>query len=199
MERLLDVCEKLFLVLLAAPFLVAFYKALPFEPQLVLLALSETLAVFFILIHRRGVVRQRPSAWILGLLGTALPLLVRPDPSATMIAPPAVGTALMMAGLLLTIAAKLFLNRSFGIVAANRGIKRAGPYRLVRHPMYLGYVVGEIGFLLTSFSLLTLGLYLLAWGLQVGRILQEEQLLREDPDYRRYAGRVRWRLVPGLF
>jgi protein-S-isoprenylcysteine O-methyltransferase Ste14 len=45
----------------------------------------------------------------------------------------------ILSGLLSQISAKLVLWRSFGIVAAVREVKVAGPYRVVRHPMYLGY------------------------------------------------------------
>ena len=105
---------------------------------------------------------------------------------------------MMIAGLAINVAAKLFLNRSFGVVAANRGVKRGGPYRLVRHPMYLGYIVTQFGFLLSGFSIANLALYLAAWTLQVLRIIEEERFLTRDPAYRNYRGKVRYRLIPGL-
>ena len=36
---------------------------------------------------------------------------------------------------------KLSLGRSFGLMPANRGVVSTGMYRLVRHPIYLGYLV----------------------------------------------------------
>ena len=107
--------------------------------------------------------------------GNILPLLVRPENGAQLV-PVAVTTTLMMAGLCVNISAKLFLNRSFGVVAANRGIKRGGPYRLVRHPMYFGYILTQVGFVLASFKLTTLALYLVAWTFQILRIREEEKL-----------------------
>ena len=38
------------------------------------------------------------------------------------------------------IAGKVVLGRSFGLVPANRGIVARGPYLLVRHPIYAGYL-----------------------------------------------------------
>ena len=84
----------------------------------------------------------------------------------------------MMAGLCVNISAKLFLNRSFGIVAANRGIKRGGPYRLVRHPMYFGSILTQVGFVLASFKLTTLALYLVAWTFQTGASRRRKILTR---------------------
>ena len=46
-------------------------------------------------------------------------------------------------GLLFVIAGKITLGRSFGIVPANRGVV-AGPYTLVRHPIYAGYLLSHI-------------------------------------------------------
>jgi protein-S-isoprenylcysteine O-methyltransferase Ste14 len=73
----------------------------------------------------------------------------------------------------------------------------SGPYRLVRHPMYLGSVV------ICLFMPLTLGSYV-AWPLfallptfYVWRLLDEEKLLqRELPGYPEYCLRTRFRLVP---
>ena len=42
--------------------------------------------------------------------------------------------AIMLIGLYVQISAKVILGRSFGLIAANRGIKVEGPYRIVRHP-----------------------------------------------------------------
>ena len=49
-------------------------------------------------------------------------------------------------GLLLVIAGKLSLGRSFGLMPANRGIVSTGLYRLVRHPIYLGYLITHVAF-----------------------------------------------------
>src|SRR5438093_1166549 len=84
----------------------------------------------------------------------------------------------------------------FGLAAANRGVKRAGPYRLLRHPMYAGYALTQIAFLLLNPGLWNLAVYALSWGVQVLRIRAEERVLLEDPAYRAYAGEVRYRLLP---
>jgi protein-S-isoprenylcysteine O-methyltransferase Ste14 len=112
---------------------------------------------------------------------------------------PVLGFWAMIAGLLLNISAKVALNRSFGLAAANRGVKRAGPYRLLRHPMYAGYAMTQIAFLLLNPCLWNLGVYALSWSVQILRIRAEEKVLLEDPAYRAYAGEVRFRLLPGVY
>ncbi len=87
-----------------------------------------------------------------------------------------------------------------GLLPAQRGVVIGGPYRLVRHPIYLGYLIGHIGFLLTNFSSRNLVVLLLLYAAQVVRILREESVLSaSSPAYQNYQQKVRWRLVPGVF
>ena len=48
-------------------------------------------------------------------------------------------------GLVLVVVGKMALGRSFGIVPANRGVVVRGPYTLVRHPIYTGYLITHVG------------------------------------------------------
>src|SRR5918997_5114714 len=118
-----------------------------------ILLLSESSVVVFVLIRRStSNVSVRPTDWLVALLGTTAPLLARPT-GGEALAPLFFCVPLMLAGLALQISAKLTLRRSFGVVAANRGVKMSGPYRLVRHPMYAGYLMTQIAFLLNHPSL----------------------------------------------
>ena len=110
-----------------------------------------------------------------------------------------VGIVLQVAGVLFAIYGKASLGRSFGLVAANRGIVSDGPYRIVRHPIYLGYLATHVGFLLTNWSPWNTAIYIVIYFFQISRILSEEQLLREDEAYRAYCQRVRYRLIPSIF
>lgn len=165
----------------------------------ILLLVSEALVVAFILLRRSTHdISLNWRDWLFGFAGTVAPLLAAPA-SGNAIAPFAVCAALMMLGFLLNLSAKMTLRRSFGVVAANRGVKIGGPYRMIRHPMYAGYTLTQIGFLLSGPTLWNFGLYGLALSLQIARIRAEERILSNDPVYTEMSERVRYRLVPFVF
>src|SRR5262245_10378049 len=164
-----------------------------------LLVISESLGVFLILTRRSATtVSTRPLDWALSLMAVNAPLLVVPA-GASVFMPLQIATTLMLAGMIIQISAKAALWRSFGLVPANRGIKTRGPYRFVRHPMYSGYTLTHIGFLLGFPSLQNSLLYFTAFLIEVVRIFREELILNQDPLYPAYAARVRYRLLPWVF
>lgn len=164
-----------------------------------LLLLSETLAVVFIVFRRPARdISHRAFDWVIGFAGTLAPLLAMPAEGPPVI-PITWCALLMIGGLCLQIAAKLTLRRSYGVVAANRGVKVSGPYRFVRHPMYAGYTLTHWALLLSGPNLWNFAVYSLALGLFVTRVVAEERVLRRDPAYQAFAARVPWRLVPFVF
>jgi protein-S-isoprenylcysteine O-methyltransferase Ste14 len=153
------------------------------------------LSAVLIIIRRQGPMPMSPYAIAIAFLGSGLPLLARPGEMTVI--PEQAAFGIMLTGGLITVWAKIALNRSFGAIAANRGVKRGGPYRFVRHPMYLGYMIIQAGFLLGYFCLPLLGLYLVLWTVQILRIREEEKVLLQDAAYRDFASDVPRRLVPG--
>ena len=196
-EKLLDIAERVVIALLAVKFVMGFTPSLESHPYNWLLLFSEMATVVIIMLRRSGAVAMGIYPIVIGFIGTALPLVVRPV--ANTIAPISLAIAIMGIGIMISLAAKLFLNRSFGIVAANRGTKRTGPYRLIRHPMYAGYILTQMGFLMLNFSTWNLVIYAVAWTTQVLRIREEEAFLMQDQAYRDYASAVGSRLIPGVF
>lgn len=196
----LDIIERVIVaactVSMAWTFLSAWYDSGNFL-DLILLA-SEGSVVAFVLIRRlTGDVSLRPADWLVALLGVSLPLLVEPTGGALL--PAVVCGPLMLVGFATQISAKFTLRRSFGVVAANRGVKIGGPYRLIRHPMYAGYLLTHIGFLLLHPSAWNAAVYTIALAFQIGRIRAEERLLRCDGNYQDFATAVPYRLVPRVF
>lgn len=156
---------------------------------------SEGMVVLLLVFRRESRQLSRSSwDWLVALGGAFTVLLVRP--STTSIVPDAVGVLFQVAGTLFEVYGKLSLGRSFGVVAANRGVVVAGPYRIVRHPIYLGYFVSHLGFLLANWSMRNIAVYVISTGFQWARILSEERLLKEEEAYRAYCERVRYRLIP---
>jgi protein-S-isoprenylcysteine O-methyltransferase Ste14 len=106
---------------------------------------------------------------------------------------------LLIAGLSFAIGSVIVLGRCFGILPDVRGLVTRGPYRLVRHPLYLGELTAVFGIVLGSHDPLWAGV---AWlgcvGLQLARTGYEERNIRaEFPEYAEYAARTR-RLIPGV-
>ena len=75
-----------------------------------------------------------------------------------------------------------------------------GPYAFVRHPMYSGailYFFG-MGLLLGSWWAAAIAAVIVAlFGLRA--VWEENTLIAELPGYAAYAGRVRYRLIPGVW
>ena len=126
-----------------------------------------------------------------------LPCLMRPSgKSADGLA--FAGLMLEFFGIALTQIARVYMGRSFGILPANRGVVSRGPFSIVRHPIYIGWLVLSIGYAMSYPSARNVVLIVMTLPFMVWRIEQEERHLHEDPEYRSYESRVRYRLVPGL-
>ena len=72
-------------------------------------------------------------------------------------------------------------------------------YALVRHPMYLSYVLADIGYNLKEWNVGTVLLVLMGWAALVFRIHAEERILSRDSGWVKYKTLVRYRLLPGLW
>jgi protein-S-isoprenylcysteine O-methyltransferase Ste14 len=83
--------------------------------------------------------------------------------------------------------------------SASGGLQIGGPYRLVRHPLYLGWVLAVFGPALMTADRLAFAAISTAY--LVIAIPWEERSLRAafGSEYERYTHLVRWRLVPYLF
>lgn len=164
----------------------------------ILLLASESLVVALTLVRRAPAAVDRTwTARLLTAVATFGPPLVRPISTAG--SPESLSVLVSAAGLLIAVLGKLSLGRSFGLAPANRGVVRSGLYRVVRHPIYVGYLVTHVGFVIANpadWNLVLLGFADLALML---RACLEERTLAADPAYRDYMQVVRWRVLPGVF
>ncbi|MBK6870279.1 MAG: isoprenylcysteine carboxylmethyltransferase family protein [Kineosporiaceae bacterium] len=165
--------------------------------QLLVLSGNLLVVVFVVARRRPDVISTRPWDWLIAVIGTAAPLFARPAEGPRLV-PPLAAALVILAGLVLTLATKLTLRRNFSLVPARSDIVARGPYRLVRHPMYAGYVLVHLGLLAYGFVLWNLACYLICWVFLWLRIDREEAVLSETEAYRAYREQVRYRLVWGL-
>src|SRR5262249_8530424 len=107
--------------------------------------------------------------------------------------------ALQLLGWGLAVVCISTLGRSFGLVAANRGIVTRGPYRPVTHPIYSRYLLTPAGHLLRNPPTRIVVVVCATLAFQLVRIRTEEEWLVQDPGYAVYRGRVRWRLIPRVY
>lgn len=161
------------------------------------LVLQETLLVSLILTRRRSVaVSAEPIAWVAGMIGTFLPLCFRPTESTGLIA---LGAPIQIGGMVLVMLALGSLGRSIGVVPAHRGIKTAGMYQFVRHPMYAAHLVAYFGYLLSYPSVRNITIGLVTAIALNARAGFEERLLARDPNYAEYLRRIAWRFLPRIY
>jgi len=143
-------------------------------------------------------VGQRLSDWLLAAGGTFGGLLFRPAGAHPQWGVDA-GLGLQVAGLALALLALVALGRSFGFVAADRGLATRGPYAVVRHPLYGAYVLIQAGYLMQTVSVRNAVVLAFATSCNIGRIVAEERVLAGASGYEDYRRRVRWRMLPGIW
>jgi protein-S-isoprenylcysteine O-methyltransferase Ste14 len=163
-----------------------------------LLLLSESLVVMLIIFRRPAMQVDRSTrARVVTAVSLAGPPLLRTG--GVPLLPDMATAAISVVGVALALASKMSIGRSFGLVPANRGMVDRGPYALVRHPIYAGYLISHVGFLCAHPTVMNAALLVVADAALVYRALLEERTLAGDPRYRTYMQRVAWHLVPGVF
>jgi protein-S-isoprenylcysteine O-methyltransferase Ste14 len=153
-------------------------------------------AGLFLIRRQTDDVSHSAIAWIAAPIGSFAMLLARPVGGGL---PEVLCEVLQLVGLGVAIVSLGTLGRSFGLVAANRGIQTRGPYGFVRHPAYTGYLITYLAYVAENPSPRNIALFCIGTAFQLVRIREEERLLSADEGYRAYRGSVRYRLVPFVY
>ena len=94
------------------------------------------------------------------------------------------GTVIGLMGATFSIWSLSYLKRSFGLRTAVRELVTEGPYKRIRHPLYLGEIVHILGIALLSGTPVGLYLFVVAVALQIMRAkIEEQKFLRTLPEY----------------
>ncbi|NUQ78882.1 MAG: hypothetical protein HUU21_35605 [Polyangiaceae bacterium] len=166
--------------------------------RLTITLLNGTVGALFL--TRGAILRRAPLRALL----LCLPSLVMSGVSLKLAAPegfwPLYASAVFAVSGLFAVVSLVSLGRCFGLLPAVRGVATGGTYRFVRHPAY----AGELG--MVAACALSSPRPMWAWVAAVSaailialRIRVEEGLLSEVAEYRAYAARVRYRLLPGIW
>src|SRR6476646_2574525 len=200
-ERLGDILSRAVIIVLFSFMAVRFGSDFLQTGRLtnLLLLISEVLVVALTLLRRPAATVDRSTrARLLTTLSLLGPPLVKPS-QVTPLLSPTLTVIASVAGLAIVIAGKMTLGRSFGLMPANRGVVSSGVYRVVRHPIYLGYLITHVAFLVATPSAWNIAALVAADAALLLRAVCEEQTLSRDSQYRAYQQLVRWRVCPGIF
>jgi protein-S-isoprenylcysteine O-methyltransferase Ste14 len=197
--------------------LVASLQALPAQPNVSLVAsriISPALYTAFcsipvILYLTRPRPRARDGrmvARLAGFAGTTVQLLVGTllGSGPLLFSPPRALAELGVALAVVAVGGELWalgtLRRSLSVIPEARRLVTAGPYRLVRHPLYLFEILAALAVLLGAPGAIATVTFCVLVGLQVIRAGMEEGLLGATfAEYADYARRTRHRLLPRIW
>ena len=105
----------------------------------------------------------------------------------------------MMIGNVGAVVALSRLGRSFSIMAEIRQLVTTGPYRFVRHPLYLAEEIAIVGIFMQFASIWTALLLAIQIAFQLRRMHNEEAVLTTGfPEYAAYSQSTS-RLIPRIY
>ncbi len=169
--------------------------------RLLTLAFFSFLFIMYMVRGRAVAKDHNPVAVTAALLGSFVlfALILVPSPARSeSLAVLTASNLLLALGMGQAIYALAYLRHRFSIVPEARGLVTSGPYRLVRHPIYLGEIVAGFGLVLPTIAGLPALLFVVFVAAEVVRTYYEEGVLRRTyPEYGAYAAGTP-RLIPFL-
>jgi protein-S-isoprenylcysteine O-methyltransferase Ste14 len=165
------------------------------------IAVAIFLGLFVVLFAVRSPVSGSNATWMQGLVALAGTFILNvvgflPVEPSTSTLNLLLSSGVVIAGTTFAVWSLAILGRCFGLFPEVRGLVLRGPYRLVRHPVYLGEIIASAGILIARPHLLTLGLLAAFIAFQYWRTIFEERALASAFPSVYLAYRVR---VPRLF
>jgi protein-S-isoprenylcysteine O-methyltransferase Ste14 len=170
----------------------------PYAPIWLYVILHVQAAMAFALRHRARASSKRPLELIVTFASLNHIFVFDPVPIASAQFA-AIGGIISTIGALLALVSIHCLGRSFAILPSLRIIQTSGMYGLVRHPIYMSYLIMEVGILIRHPTLYNAAVALVGVGLMLWRIQFEERFLQRDQAYAGYVNAVRYRLIPRVY
>ncbi len=170
--------------------------------RLLTLGFFSFLLVMYMVRGRAVAKDHNPVAVTAAMIGSFVlfALILVPSPPRSESLPMLTASNLCLAvGMAQALYSLAYLRHRFSIVPEARGLVTSGPYRLVRHPIYLGEILAGFGLVLPTIAGLPLLVFLVFVSAEVVRTYYEEGVLRRTyPEYAAYAAGTR-RLVPFIY
>ena len=176
-------------------------KAVEFTHHLLIVCFYILLVLLYFLRTSPISTSKSPVTNIIAIVTTfipfTIPLLGRHlsvDPFSALIS-----SVIIIFGMLLAIFALLVLGKNLSIIPQARKLVNTGPYRWVKHPLYLGELICVLGIVVGEITTPKIIIFILFSAAQIYRSLREEKLLISTfPEYQEYFLKTR-RFVPGIF
>jgi|SRR5882672_1804338 len=134
----------------------------------------------------------------MAFIGSYMPWMISFSPKTDFALANLLSPIFVICGITLAVISLVHLKTAFSLVPQARSVVRSGPYRWLRHPLYVSEEIAVVGVLLQHLAPFTVLIVAVHIAVQIGRIQYEERLLGETfPHYRMLS--ANWRLVPFVY